>query len=114
VAIKDLNACTGSDTINVTLKECIKGFYIPNAFTPNNYLHNNIFKPLIFGRIGKYEFSVYNRWGQLIFKTNDFNKGWDGTFKGAIQETQVFMWICTYQLNGPPVKTQKGYVTLVK
>jgi gliding motility-associated-like protein len=112
--VKDGNNCTGRDSILVKPRECLKGFYIPTAFTPDNNGRNDDFKPFIGGIVRQYHFTIYNRWGQVIFTTKDRNKGWDGTLGGTKQDTNVFTWMCTYQLEGEPVKSEKGIVVLIR
>jgi len=92
----------------------LTGFYIPNAFTPNQDGKNNFFKPFIGGVVKQYQFTVYNRWGQIVFTTKDLRKGWDGNFGGIKQDGNVFVWMCTYQLDGLPAKTEKGTVVLIR
>jgi gliding motility-associated-like protein len=61
-------------------KVIIKGefaFYIPNAFTPNNDGVNDFFLPLGIG-VQKFEMSLYDRWGLLIFTSDDISRGWSG------------------------------------
>ena len=57
-------------------------FYIPNAFTPNNDMTNDIFMPYVDG-VNEYDFYIYSRLGQEIFHTNDINEGWDGYVYGG-------------------------------
>lgn len=114
LSVKDNNNCEGRDTIQVYLKNCMEGFYIPTAFTPNNDGINDSFRPLLFGNITKYSFAVYNRWGQVVFTSTNPQKAWDGTFKGMTQGTHVFMWTCSYQLEGDTEKFEKGTVTLIR
>jgi gliding motility-associated-like protein len=110
--VRDAYDCVGRDSIRVSVKECLQGFFIPNAFTPDG--KNNTFKPMIFGDIEKYEFTIFNRWGQLIFKSNDPSKGWDGQYGGSTQNTETFVWFCRYKLVNEPVKEQKGVVVLIR
>lgn len=112
--VTDNNNCIGRDSINVLPKNCLRGFYIPNAFTPNGDTKNDEFKPLIFGTLKQYEFKVLNRYGEQIFYSKDVNKGWDGKLKAKDQNLNVFVWICTYQLEGQMVNTEKGTVILVR
>lgn len=112
--VSDANNCTGRDSILVGQKDCLSGFFVPNAFTPDNRKANNSFRPLIFGNVVKYRFSVYNRWGQRIFDTAEKGRGWDGTVAGKPQSSGVFVWICTYQFSGQEVKIEKGSVVLVR
>ena len=111
----DLNGCFGRDTIKVIQKDCLQGFFIPNAFTPNNDGKNDLFKPLIFGRIMAYHFTIFNRFGQLVFQTSEINKGWDGTLlSGNIQDIESYVWVCSYQLDGEKMVIKKGTVTLLR
>lgn len=112
--VEDINGCKGSDTMRVSLKDCMQGFYIPTAFTPDGDGKNDVFRPLLFGRVKKYSFTIYNRWGQVVFQTSELAKGWNGIFAGTKQDSNVFAWTCTYQLEGQEVKTEKGTVMLMR
>lgn len=112
--VKNNQQCAGRDSIIVLLKECMQGLYVPTAFTPNNDGRNDLFMPLLFGNILQYRFTVYNRWGQVLFTSAVPAKGWDGRFAGKEQDSNVFTWICRYQLSGQPVKTEKGTVMLIR
>jgi gliding motility-associated-like protein len=91
-----------------------KHVFFPSAFTPNQDGKNDIFKPIITGNIKHYEFFIYNRWGQVVFRTTDATKGWDGKFLGKEQNNNVFIWQCSYQFEGEAIRTQKGTVILIK
>jgi gliding motility-associated-like protein len=110
----DGNLCKGRDSILVAPKQCMQGFYIANAFTPNGDYKNDIMRPLLFGNVKSYRFTIYNRWGEIVFQTNELRKGWDGKFAGRLQQTGVFIWICNYQFEGAEDKTQKGTFTLIR
>ncbi len=112
--VTDNNICKGRDSVQVDLKQCLSGFYIPTAFTPNSDGRNDLFQPLLFGRVKKYQFAVYNRWGEIIFQTAQQLKGWDGKVSGMVQQTGVFVWTCTYQFEGEVQKIEKGTVTLIR
>ncbi|MES1218240.1 MAG: T9SS type B sorting domain-containing protein [Bacteroidota bacterium] len=112
--VTDARNCTGKDSILINLKECLEGFVIPTAFTPDMNGRNDYFKPFIGGTVKQYLFTIYNRWGQVVFTTKDQFKGWDGTFRGVSQYSDVFVWTCVYQIDGEGVKKEKGTVLLVK
>ena len=112
--VTDNDNCKGKDSINVIPKECLAGFYIPSAFTPNNDGKNDLFRPLLVGNIRRFEFWIYNRWGQPVFHTTDIKRGWDGTFNGIQQNSDVFVWLCRYQLEGESAETKKGAFTLIR
>ncbi|MDP1747275.1 MAG: gliding motility-associated C-terminal domain-containing protein, partial [Bacteroidota bacterium] len=68
-------------------------FYIPNAFTPNGDEKNDSFSPKgVF--IKEYEMMIFDRWGNLIFFSDDINKGWDGKINRgteiALQDVYVY------------------------
>jgi len=112
--VKDINNCAGKDSINIKPKDCIKGFYIPTAFTPNGDTWNDKFKPYIFGNIQAYEFYIYNRFGKLIYKSTDVNTGWDGSYLGSAQNSGTYVWFCIYNLIGENKISKKGNVLLIR
>jgi gliding motility-associated-like protein len=58
--------------------------YIPNAFTPDGNGKNDIFQPMGVGIDEEnYRMDIFDRWGENIFTSNNFRKGWDGTVKGG-------------------------------
>ena len=61
--------------------------YLPTAFSPNGDGNNDGFRPIVVDDnidFDSWEFSIYNRWGELVFKTNDVNEAWDGTYNGEV------------------------------
>ncbi|MBC8034490.1 MAG: gliding motility-associated C-terminal domain-containing protein [Chitinophagaceae bacterium] len=112
--VEDEYRCKGRDSILIALKDCLKGFYIPTAFTPNSDGKNDLFRPLIFGTLVKYEFTIFNRWGQMVFRSSDYSKGWNGMIGGSIQLNGGFAWVCTYQFEGEKTVTEKGTVLLIR
>lgn len=95
LTVTDYNNCIGTDTINIIRKNCMY-IGIPNAFTPNKDTKNDIFKPIINQAIKQYSFVVYNRYGQKIFETHDYSKGWDGTYKGKDQPIGTYVYRILY------------------
>ena len=76
--VTDTNTCVG-DTLIAVFVGPEFSFYVPSAFTPNGDGLNDVWKPVGSGLNGaKYEMIVFDRWGQLVFKTNDLEIGWDG------------------------------------
>lgn len=112
--VRDANGCAGRDSVVVNPKDCMEGFYIPTAFTPNHDGKNDVFRPLLFGKVKKYQFTIYNRWGQVVFQTPDLNKAWDGSVAGLSQDSNVFVWMCTYQFEGEEVRTERGTVMVIR
>jgi gliding motility-associated-like protein len=108
--------CPGSDTIIVNYKEdCVKGFYMPTAFTPNNDGNNDLIRPIIGGGVlQQYHFTIMNRWGEIVFRTTERTKGWDGRYKGMDQNSAAFIWTCTFQIEGQPLRMEKGSFVLMR
>ncbi len=111
--VTDAKNCIGKDSILLLPKECYRGFYIPGAFTPNHDSKNEIFKPLIFGNVGNYNFIILNRYGIVVFKTSNPTAGWDGTFKGRDADIGAYTWVCTFKLNSFQ-NSEKGTVLLIR
>ncbi len=93
---------------------CQKNFYFPTAFTPDNDGKNDVLKPTIYGRVLKYNLTIYNRWGQIILNSTDVARGWDGKWRGKLQNTGTYIWMCNYQLAGEEAKTANGTVTIIR
>jgi gliding motility-associated-like protein len=88
--------------------------YVPKVFTPNNDGTNDVLKPILVGISVFHYFSVYNRWGNLIYTTQDPNQGWDGTFKGVAQPVETYLWIAEgVDVTGKKI-VQKGMTSLVR
>ncbi|HEX4851221.1 MAG TPA: PKD domain-containing protein [Puia sp.] len=88
---------------------------VPNAFTPNGDGINDYLYPLNAFKAINLEFRVYNRFGQLVFETNDWTKKWDGTINGQMQKTDTFVWTLQYT-DGDTGKhvSRKGTSTLIR
>ncbi len=65
--------------------------FVPNAFTPNGQGPNEIFKPLISG-VREYEFRIYNRWGEKLAEYFEESQGWDGTYKGELAHSGIYVY----------------------
>jgi gliding motility-associated-like protein len=70
-------------------------FYAPNAFTPDGDQLNEEFVPYM-GCTDSFEFWIMDRWGEVIFYSNDVNVGWNGTFKGKLCPVGVYSWKAKY------------------
>jgi gliding motility-associated-like protein len=108
------NSCgTKRDSIEV-FKNCDFEIYLPNAFTPNGDGLNDYFGVPGLNKIRLIKLTVYNRWGQLIFETNDINNRWDGRYKKSLQPVGIYIYYVEMEnLNGKRI-TKKGFVTLIR
>jgi gliding motility-associated-like protein len=111
--VTDDFGCTGDTTIYL-LVYYQPSVYVPNAFTPVNNFSNKIFQPILTS-IKEVEFSIYNRWGQLLYQTKDLNKCyWDGRYNGELCPNDLYV----YKLKTISVTNVKkehvGHVSLIK
>lgn len=113
VEVTTADGCTGKDEIKVS-SGCSEIIF-PNAFTPNNDGKNDYFGPVGsgFGTVTKYQLKIFNRYGELVFSSNDPIKKWDGKIKGEKVNAQAFVWMAEY-IYGGEKRTQKGSVLLVR
>jgi gliding motility-associated-like protein len=86
--------------------------YIPNAFTPNGDGINETFAPKGDG-IETFKMLIYNRWGELLYETEDLQKGWDGTFRGALSQQDVYIYKVSARGQAYGLVEQQGTVTLI-
>ncbi|MGQ0740461.1 MAG: gliding motility-associated C-terminal domain-containing protein [Bacteroidota bacterium] len=88
---------------------------VPNAFTPNNDGLNDFFRPHNALKADNYEFRVYNRWGQLVFRSRNWRDKWDGRIGGQVQPTGVYVWMLSYIHRDTKQSIfKKGTVTLIR
>ena len=115
-----LTIFTNTDTASVSYSlsiyhpdSCLKNIFIPNAFSPNDDLSNDILYVRAIN-ITELEFRLFNRWGEEVFYTKNKNKGWDGIYKGTKMSPQVFTYTCRATFwDGEPFY-QEGNVTLLE
>jgi gliding motility-associated-like protein len=96
----------------------LENVYIPNAFSPNNDLINDVFLPYIKHDLIHYEIKIFDRRGSLMFSTEDIHAGWDGTIKGRNAHSGVYAWWIEYIIStcngGRATGFLKGDVTLLR
>ncbi len=113
IAITDEHNCITTDTLQMYVLTK-KGWYLPNAFTPNRDGLNDMIRPYLQGMIALKRFSVYNRVGNLIFSTTRDGEGWDGTYKGVPAEAGTYVWFLEYMDENNKVVSHKGSLMLVR
>jgi gliding motility-associated-like protein len=88
---------------------------VPNAFSPNGNRTNEFLYPLNAVKAEQLEFTVYNRWGQMIFRTTDWKRGWDGRLNGQPQPTGTYVWTLRYVDRDTRKRVeQKGFTILIR
>ena len=106
--------CETHDSINVSIV-CPPLLHTPTAFTPGIAGGDKNFK--VFSKyITEFDLTIYNRWGEVIFHTNDINEGWDGVYLGEEMPVGTYPWIIKYKGRGEygDWRIQEGRVTLLK
>ncbi len=111
----DSNGCVGTDSVSITtINNCnFESLYIPNAFTPNGDGTNDVLYVRINQELDRLDFSIYNRWGQRVFSSDNIDVGWDGRYNGQLQSTDVFGYYLEIECAGETI-TKKGNITLVR
>ncbi|MCX7696756.1 MAG: gliding motility-associated C-terminal domain-containing protein [Bacteroidales bacterium] len=71
--------------------------FIPNSFSPNGDGVNDIFAPVMVGNFRDVQMYIFDRWGQMIFYSNDVSQGWDGTFRGEKVMEDVYVLKIQYR-----------------
>ncbi|MDH7460596.1 gliding motility-associated C-terminal domain-containing protein [Chitinophagaceae bacterium 26-R-25] len=88
-------------------------FSIPNAFSPNGDGNNDRLTLRVTGRINVDFFRVFNRFGQLVFETNQVNDSWDGSVKGQLQSSGTYVWIAQGKdLLGKVIQAKGSFVLI--
>ncbi|HNX44562.1 MAG TPA: gliding motility-associated C-terminal domain-containing protein [Bacteroidales bacterium] len=89
-------------------------FFMPNAFRPSGIL-NRTFRPVAsFVETANFSMKIYNRWGQMIFETDNIFNGWDGNIGSVPAPAGVYAWLITYRSLLGKSYTKRGLVTLIR
>lgn len=108
----DVNGCSATDTVDVMVN-FIEGIDVPSAFSPNADGNNDILFVKGIG-IESMTFTIYNRYGQKVFESDNQQIGWDGTFRGRPENSGVFTWMLEYRLVNQATGLLKGNTTLIR
>jgi gliding motility-associated-like protein len=106
--------CYGTDAMTVKVFKTNADIFMPNAFSPNGDGKNDLFKPVLVGISRLSVFSIYNRWGQMVYTTSQNGKGWDGTIHGTKQDSGTYVYMVSGIDYQGKVVTKKGAFTLVR
>lgn len=114
VLVYNQAGCVDSAFIKVKVFQTMPTVFVPNAFTPNNDGKNDLLRPLGVGIARIDYFQIFNRWGQLVFRTTTNEHGWDGTIAGKLQPSGTYVWMVkAVDYTGAPY-IQRGTLVLVR
>lgn len=108
--------CADTAVSQVTIEEETI-FYVPNTFTPDDDNFNDFFVPVMTAGYDIYDFNmiILNRWGEILFETNNDQIGWDGTFKGEMCKDGTYIWQIEFKATTTDKRyTYRGHVNLLK
>ena len=112
--VTDENGCTAERHRIVVIKDPEMQIFIPNSFTPNQDGLNETFKPTgLHITDNHYLFVIYDRWGEVVFKTTNPEEGWDGKYKGAIVPNGSVMAYTLRCASDQGMVKRKGAVVVV-
>ncbi len=114
LVVSHINGCLDTTTQFLEI-DPLQTYFLPNAFTPNGDGTNEFFKGTGFTRyISDFELKIYNRWGELVFETEDIDESWDGINQRNGERALGGVYLYVVNLEGLNGKEQlTGYVTLV-
>ena len=119
VTVVDENGCTDTDLITIFVGKD-REVFIPNVFSPNNDGQNDVFRVFTGSDVAQIKtFMVFNRWGESIielfnFDPNDPGYSWDGTYRGQLMNSGVYVYFCEVEFIDGEVVLFKGDVLLMK
>tara|TARA_B100000965_G_scaffold365107_1_gene349324 strand:- start:131039 stop:135454 length:4416 start_codon:yes stop_codon:yes gene_type:complete len=114
VNISDPFGCYNfNDTINIEVIEKYS-LEVPNAFSPNGDGNNDIIYAKGWGLKKLIAFKIFNRYGELVFESNDFDKGWDGNYKGKPQNMETYVYTVEAETYSGKVLSRKGNISLLR
>lgn len=95
VRVSTPEGCTEERPVEV-FDECDPRIVVPDIFTPNGDGVNDRLD-VFTAHISEYQLTIFNRWGEMVFRTNDPTEKWDGSYKGAQYPTQSYAWVIAYK-----------------
>lgn len=98
---------------------CVPDIYVPNAFSPNNDGINDTFQPFIqtSSPIIQYKWTIFNRWGSIVFQTNDISQAWSGAWQAELADQGLYLWKLDMEietLKGTQLLSETGEVFLFR
>jgi len=113
--VTDSEGCIDSETLTMEIVPDII-FYAPNSFTPDDDEHNQSWIFYIEGiDFVNFALQIYNRWGEVIWETNDAKASWDGNYNGSIVQAGSYVWKASYKaLDNDDKKERTGLINVIR
>jgi gliding motility-associated-like protein len=112
--VRDAAGCADSTYMTVRVFRTPARIFVPTAFTPNGDGLNDLARPISVGIRKIHSFTIFNRWGEVVFTTNQDRQGWNGIFKGQPQGSAVFVWTVSAEDYDGNQYFDKGTITLIR
>ena len=110
--------CYVEESIQVVVNDCPGVIYwVPNCFTPDGNENNQLYGPIMVNGydINGFEFLIFNRWGNIVWESNDPNGRWDGTFDNKMCTEGVYIWKMKFNVFGNDGKIEDhGHLTIIR
>ncbi|MNK12863.1 hypothetical protein D3C87_309410 [compost metagenome] len=110
VTFTDSNGCQATDQMTIFYDPQV---YVPNTFIPDGNNVNDLFKAVC-RNLQAFEMNIYNRWGELVYRSTDADQGWDGTSGSKTCAEGMYNWTIRYVGTDNSIKVLKGHVNLLR
>ena len=103
-------------TVRFQIPTCVPNLWLPNAISPSKGdAQNDIFALSDYDKsqISEFKITIYDRWGNLVFTSNDKNFLWDGTNRGKLTVNTVYSYVIHYTDHSGKAHTITGTVTVL-
>jgi gliding motility-associated-like protein len=110
----DENSCEQEITFTVLDKDSCELITMPNVFSPNNDLINDVFRPIDYEYVSSSTLKIFNRWGGLVWSTDNVIEGWNGKHFDTECLEGIYTWLVEFKTNKDVYKTKSGTVNLYR
>ena len=109
----DTNGCIGTNCVQVDVEIICGDIFVPSGFSPNSDGEND--ELCVYSDcMQDMDFTIYNRWGEVVFESGELGFCWDGTWKGKELNPAVYAYTLSGQLINGDLVQQKGNITLIR
>ncbi|MEO5569348.1 MAG: gliding motility-associated C-terminal domain-containing protein [Bacteroidia bacterium] len=109
----NIDRCSAIDSVTIEIIYIGDAVFVPNSFTPNGDGKNDLFGAVHAGKYDSFDMKIFNRWGEMVFNSNNISEFWDGTYKGLKQTAGVYAYHISL-VSGENRILKIGNVTLLR